>query len=323
MTSWVNWISLYQIALLQVYSQKILSCLNQKPIQMDKTLALTFKSKNALLATGAMFFDRLSYYGIRSVLIVYFLDVLSFEQSTVFDVYSYTYLASGFFALVAAIIGDLTSNKTLSIIGFGGMLLSCLFLAVPSEVTAIIGVAFFILFGKASSVQIKSIFAREHQPFEGALDTGFTFLYTTINVAAFLGSLVVGFLCESLSYSIGFIFCVIIYLAASILIFLINSKKVSEVKRTESSSESRWLIPVAIGIFICTFWVVYEFCFSNSYMIFRDLLEGRSDSMFSEQSMPIIQTVSTFLIGALLIVLWAMFKMNSFLKLGTFIHSYR
>ncbi len=281
---------------------------------MNNTLTPVFQSKNALLSIAAIFFDRIAYYGSRSILILYFIDKLQFDQNTILELYGYTNMVPAIFAIIGAIIGDLTSNKIVSIVSFIGMILSCLAFAIPSEITAIIGAFAFLIFSKNNSVHMRSIFARELQPSKSSLDTGFTIFYVVINIAAFMGSIIVGLLAEKFSFILGFAFCVIVYMLGCLAVFLLTPKNTSSVHRMKSSLEIRWLIPILVGIFISTFWILYEVCFSNTYLIFSDMIADQEQSNFSMYGLSVIQLAPIVLFGFILIILWAFLKMNSFLK---------
>ncbi|MEM7163180.1 MAG: MFS transporter, partial [Bacteroidota bacterium] len=273
---------------------------------MQNTPFYTFYSKTALLASASLFFDRMAYYGLRAILILYLLEKLEWDQNSVFEFYGGLFIASSFFGLIGSLIGDLTKNKILCIIAFIALIISSLLIAIPKDICVLAGITLLVIFEKISAINIKSIFAREHLNEDASLEGGFTFLYLIINLGAIIGAAFIAWVSKELSFSLGFVICAFLYGFGLTVAFFIEAKDPNAIDRSHISATRKWLIPILIGFALCLFWAVYELNFNSIYLYVRDIFQESEDQNLS-MTISLLQTLPTLFFGVILYVLWALF----------------
>lgn len=162
----------------------------------NQTITTTPKhTKHTFSYAASMTFYKLSYYGWRSIVILFLFADINDESSLPEMDNFYIYLSIGFATsyLIGGILGDLLiGNKRAAYIGGSvmilGSLLSFIDLSMPPEIPVIL---FMIGCGLYQS-NLRATYAKLYLHDTRLLDSGFMILYLFINLGSFLGTLLIG-----------------------------------------------------------------------------------------------------------------------------------
>lgn len=202
---------------------------SQLPTNENETILGHPKGLFYLFATE--FWERFSYYGMRSLLVLYIIDTFFLNV----DVTERTSIAYGIFAaygalvyatpVIGGIIADrfLGSRKTI-VLGAILMALGHFLMALPGTISFYSALGLLIVgngfFKPNISTLVGSLYAEGDQKREA----GFTIFYMGINLGAFLSPIFCGWLGEKYGWHYGFGLAGIGMLAG-LIIFLIGNKK--------------------------------------------------------------------------------------------------
>jgi proton-dependent oligopeptide transporter, POT family len=161
------------------------------------------------LALLTLFFaeawERFSYYGMRALLVLYFIKYFQYppsEASTVYKLYtSLVYLTPLFGGLLA---DRYLGLRSAIVIGAVLMAIGHFLMAFPVENIVFIALAFLILGNGFFKPNMSTIVGRMYSPNDPGRDGAFTIFYMGINLGAFFSPLVCGWLQEKYGWDWGF-----------------------------------------------------------------------------------------------------------------------
>lgn len=173
--------------------------------------------------------ERFSYYGMRALLVLYLVSELSegglgWEQKEAGFLYGwYTMLV-----YITPVIGGILADKIFGYrkaIVIGGVLMTLGHAALAFEALPMFYFGLFLLIvgNGFFKPNISSIVGQLYAGNEGKQDGGYTIFYQGINVGAFLGTLICGYLGESIGWHYGF-GAAGIFMAIGLLQFWISQK---------------------------------------------------------------------------------------------------
>jgi len=176
------------------------------------------------ILTFAEFWDRFSYYGIQSLLVLYVTKILLFSDTQAYELYG-TFTALTFSTTVlGGIIADHLWGIKKSVI-FGSLLM------ITGNILLIIPDVHGMYFGLAALICGIGLFKPNNVSFAGALfkktgakrEGAFSIFYIGMNAGALLGPLVYGYIAQRFSWLYGFgisatgmLLALIIFMAAKI-----------------------------------------------------------------------------------------------------------
>ncbi|MEM6457132.1 MAG: peptide MFS transporter, partial [Acidobacteriota bacterium] len=152
--------------------------------------------------------ERLSYYGMRAILVLYMVNEvngMALDAKTAGAIYGLYTAGVYFFALPAGWIADRLMGKRKAVL-VGGILIALGHFAMALPVTAgFFGGLLLIMVGTGFlKPNVSAIVGDLYPEGGGRRDAGFSIFYTGINIGAFLGPLICGYLGQKVDWHLGF-----------------------------------------------------------------------------------------------------------------------
>lgn len=277
--------------------------------------------------------ERFSYYGMRALLVLYLISEvtgdnpgLGWSKGDASSLYGwYTMLV-----YITPIIGGILADRLLGfrkaiMIGAVLMTLGHLSLAFQPMPAFYLGLALLVLGNGFFKPNISSIVGQLYPENSDKKDSGYTIFYQGINVGAFLGSILCGYLGETYGWHYGFGLAGVFMLIGLIQFKLsqkmfgeigLSPKVIEEDKETKEEAkpltkkEKQRLVVVGIlAFFSIFFWAAFEQA-GSSMNIFASEYTDRS--LVNETSISIYKIVSALLsalpVGILTWLFWGMNK---------------
>ena len=302
---------------------------------------------SVLMISIVEFLERFSYYGIRSIAVLYIMQEsgFAFDQVTVFEYYGLFTMFIGLMAIPAGLISDFLLKQRSGVkIGLLFIFLGYVSLLGPNKFMFIAGLLLVILGSGFVKPNIMVSMGRLYKKSDRKRNIGFTFFYLAINLGAFLTTILIPFVYTELGWSIPVIICALSTLLALILFTLTSNKfefietdheNLTEKPKTDADSEildsklvpdsfsvdatrlgSLFLAFLAIG-FVTIYWLVYELSAESLY----SSINGLDLNLFG---FPLSPTFFQFVPTLLLIFLCGLFaglwywkgSGNTWIKMG-------
>ena len=150
--------------------------------------------------------ERFTFYGMRALLILFMTSQLKFEDVKA----NLTYGAYQALVYAMPVFGGMLADRLMGFrrsIVWGGILMAMgnFILAIPnSTMTFYLGLGFIVIGNGFFKPNISSIVGNLYAPGDGRRDAGFSLFYMGINVGAFLGSMLCGWIGQKYSWHLGF-----------------------------------------------------------------------------------------------------------------------
>lgn len=149
--------------------------------------------------------ERFSFYGMRALLVLYMVNQLKFGDTKANLIYG-TYTA---LVYLMPFFGGLAADKVLGykksiILGGSLMAIGHLILAVPQDWSFFAGMAFLISGNGFFKPNISTIVGRLYSPDDNRRDSAYSIFYMGVNVGAFFGSLICGYIGQEINWHYGF-----------------------------------------------------------------------------------------------------------------------
>ena len=205
--------------------------------------------------------ERFSFYGMRALLILYMTNELLYKK----DDASLMYGAYNAMVYMTPLFGGLLADRILGFrksIIFGGIMMAIghLVLAVPVEQSFFLGMGFLVIGCGFFKPNISSFLGKFYGENDSRRDGGYAIFYMGVNVGAFLGSALCGYLGQKVSWHLGFGIAGV-FMILGLITFLAN-KKIFEGKGESPNAELLhkkvaigldWEKLIYIGSFLCVF----------------------------------------------------------------------
>jgi len=149
--------------------------------------------------------ERFSYYGMRAFLILYMVHALGFDDRHAGAVYG-TYTGSVWFAAIfGGIIADRWLGQFRSVL-FGGIIIALghftlAFKALPFFYT---GLSLIVIGTGLLKPNVSTLVGSLYEQGDARRDAGFSIFYMGINLGAFIGPIVAGYLAQNVDWHLGF-----------------------------------------------------------------------------------------------------------------------
>jgi proton-dependent oligopeptide transporter, POT family len=149
--------------------------------------------------------ERFSYYGMRAFLILYMVHALGFDDKHAGSVYG-TYTAS---AWAAAIVGGIIADRWLGqyrSVLYGGIIIALghFTLAFHPLPFFYAGLSLIVIGTGLLKPNVSGIVGSLYEPTDTRRDAGFSLFYMGINLGAFIGPLIAGYLAQKVDWHVGF-----------------------------------------------------------------------------------------------------------------------
>jgi len=261
--------------------------------------------------------ERASYYGIRSLLVIYMMNYFAIDRYEAMNVYGWTMTIYLIALLLGAVVGDLlVGNKYTAIAG--GMLqaMGAFVICLPTTATLYIGIGLVFFGSGIYGSNLFSMLGRYFRKREKILDSGMTVYYTAINIGALVGTLLLSLLGED-NFHFGFIAAGILMVISSVMLFFVQDAKT----RIEEHDITKKNLPKSVAmVFLAMaitaiFWLVYEIAGSDVFSKTYELREF-SELGFLRNIWQSINPIIVLLAGIFFSVLWYFIRSNRILKIG-------
>ena len=149
--------------------------------------------------------ERFSFYGMRALLILYMTHVLLFPDRDA----NLQYGAYNALVYTMPLLGGWLADRLLGFrksIVLGGILMAIghLVLAIPSTSTFFLGLGFLISGNGFFKPNISSLLGRFYEKEDPRKDAGYSIFYMGVNIGAFLGGAICGYLGQKINWHLGF-----------------------------------------------------------------------------------------------------------------------
>ncbi len=189
--------------------------------------------------------ERFSYYGMRAFLILYMVHALGFDDKHAGSVYG-TYTAS---AWAAAIVGGIIADRWLGqyrSVLYGGIIIALghFTLAFHPLPFFYAGLSLIVIGTGLLKPNVSGIVGSLYEPNDTRRDAGFSIFYMGINLGAFIGPLIAGYLAQKVDWHIGFA-CAGIGMTAGVVQYVLGRNRLQpaverlERQRRESHAAAR------------------------------------------------------------------------------------
>lgn len=282
---------------------------------MEKNLSQKH-TKEALYYSIARMLERASFYGLRTLIILYMVsETLKMERTEAFTVYGWFTASIVLAQIVGALFGDLLIGNKKSII-IGGIIqaIGAFSLCIPSTTGLYLGLFLVVLGSGFFSPNIIANFGKLYLNKTKLLDSGFTLFYLAINLGSFLGILLIGYLGDKYGYTIGFVIAGLLMLISIIPILISKEITLDETETTKFSLNKR-VLHILIAFFVVgLYWSLYEISNIRIFELQVQLSEI-STLAIPKHIWQSINSIFILIIGIIAIILWTYFYTSQFFKL--------
>ncbi|MCW7458953.1 peptide MFS transporter [Leptospira bandrabouensis] len=216
--------------------------------------------------------ERLSYYGMRALLVLYLVNSLGFSDADAGAVYAF-YTS---FVYLTPVFGGYLTDRFFSYrfsIYLGSFLMLCghISLAFSGIYFFYLGLVLLALGNGFFKPNMSTIFGRLYDEKPNLRDSGFTIFYMGINLGGLLGPIICGSLGERVDWHLGFLSAGV-GMAMGMIVFYFGSRRLPEsiwlkqnhkVNSVHPSSvdpktKSKILLIVLLSFFSIFFWMAFE-----------------------------------------------------------------
>ncbi len=282
---------------------------------MEKIINQTHSKETFLYATSRAL-ERVSYYGLRSLIVLYMIGgILKMEKIEALNVYG-LFIASFIFSnIIGAVLGDLIiGNKKALIIGGIIQAFGAFSFCIPYTSGLYIGLFLVVFGGGLYTPNIISNFGKLYLNKTKLLDAGFTIFYLAANLGAFFGVMSIGYLGEKYGWNIGFVIAGILMLLSIIPILFSKDKKTEKTTENKATINHSIINIIIAFVIVSLFWSIYEI--GNIRIFDLQLNLSEISTLNIPKSMWIsLNSVFILPISILAIILWTFFYNNQFFKL--------
>jgi amino acid/peptide transporter (Peptide:H+ symporter), bacterial len=184
--------------------------------------------------------ERFTFYGMRALLILFMTSQLFFPDEKA----NLTYGAYQALVYAMPVFGGMIADRLMGFrraIVWGGilMLIGNFTLAIPNNIwTFYLGMGCIVVGNGFFKPNISSIVGNLYKPGDPRRDGGFSLFYMGINVGAFLGSLLCGWIGQTYSWHMGFGLAGV-FMILGLSVFLANQKKLGPIGLPPSNTKTR------------------------------------------------------------------------------------
>lgn len=197
--------------------------------------------------------ERFSFYGMRALLILYMTHVLLFPDKDA----NLQYGAYNALVYTMPLLGGWLADRLLGFrksIVLGGILMAIghLVLAIPSQATFFLGLGFLISGNGFFKPNISSLLGRYYTAQDPRKDAGYSIFYMGVNIGAFLGGAICGYLGKEISWHLGFGIAGV-FMVLGLIVFLAYQRILGE----EGYSPEPEKLAAKVGGVVSTEWALY------------------------------------------------------------------
>lgn len=282
---------------------------------MERILNQTHSKETFYYALSKVL-ERMSYYGFRSLIVLYMIgESIQMEKKDATAIYSWFIGSIVYSQIIGALFGDLIlGNRKSIIIGGIAHAIGIVILCISSTTSLYLGLFLIVLGSGFYTPNVTSTFGKLYLSKTKLLDSGFTIFYLAINLGAFLGVLLIGYLGDTFGFKIAFITSGLLMLL-SIVPFIALQKNEEYNNYSGEHLISNKISNIILGILAVTlFWGIYEI--SNIRIFDLQMYFSEISAMnISNNLWHSINSIITIPFSLIAIVVWTFFYNSQFVKL--------
>lgn len=230
--------------------------------------------KQLILLFFTEMWERFSFYGMRALLVLFMVHQLKYADAKANLIYG-TYTA---LVYLMPLFGGIAADKILGYrraILLGGFLMACghLILAIPTEWSFFAGMAFLISGNGFFKPNISSIVGKMYRPGDPRRDGAFSIFYMGVNLGAFFGGLLCGYVGENINWHYGFGLAGI-FMVIGLITFSIGQKSLGDLGLTPVKEDgTRVEMPKQALVVLASFLIIPIFIWLfNNYTIMGKIM---------------------------------------------------
>lgn len=278
---------------------------------MQKILLTERHTKTTLLFSISRIFEKASYYGVRSLLLMYMINgSLNISEENSIAIYGYFAGSVIFSQLLGCVIGDLLlGNKKAIIIGGILQALGAFILCIPNLYVFYVGIGLISIGSGLFGPNIMSRFGKHYLNKKTLLDGGYSILSFSVSIGAMLGP----FLSATSNYTYGFIISgILILISTSIHFFIVEPENIEFYNSNEPAKQNiNTIILVISGIVL--FWIIIDFMQVDLHS-----LGEKINILKTEGGIDAMTTINAFfgsIFGIIACFVWSYYYVNQLRKL--------
>ena len=170
--------------------------------------------------------ERFSYYGMRSIAVLYVMNdgYFGIPQEEAFTFYTYITSIILFIALPIGLLSDFVFKQTKAVqIGSIIAIVGYAFLLISSKILFLIGVILIIIGSSFYSINLKVLLGRLYPKEDQGRSVGFITFFFAVNLSSFIAVMVVGYFAEQVGYFLGFLITLIAMIGSALLFYYSKS----------------------------------------------------------------------------------------------------
>jgi POT family proton-dependent oligopeptide transporter len=233
-------------------------------------------------------------------------------------------LALSISQIIGGILGDLLiGNRNTTIIGSSFIFISSTLFFLNLDIYPIIPITIFVLGCGLYQSNLKALYAKLYIHESRLLDSAFLLLYIFINVGAFFGAFITGFIADSFGIEYGFLVVSVSTLFSQLVVLLI---KINKLISTKSKHDNNFLgnkiYFKSIGVVIALY-AVYYFLWRQTYFdMYAHYWEINFDTFlnkyfFKNYWIDNLSFIFYIILGIFLVITWTRNHYNQITKLTT------
>ncbi|PWH83795.1 hypothetical protein DIS18_04380 [Algibacter marinivivus] len=273
-------------------------------------------SKSSLIYALAYFFERASYYGVRSIIVLYMVsETLQMSNQEALVIYGWFSVFVGLSKVLGAFLGDLLiGNKTTILVGGALQALGCFILCYKSLISLYIGFVLIVLGSGLFTSNTIAQFGKKYLNKPKLLDAGFSLLFVAINLGSLLGVLAIGYFTD-LGFNYGFVAAGILITLATVFVFFTSeNKEVMLFNHKSIILNKKLLYIISVIILSAIFWSIYESTYFSVYTIQEKVFDGINIIPKAYLSAG-LNSYFGIIIITILVLIWSYVYTNSFFKI--------
>ncbi len=261
--------------------------------------------------------ERASYYGIRTLLVLYMIDkTINMPQQQALAIYGWLAISVIVSQVLGAILGDLVlGNKNALIVGGALHALGAFSLCIPSVLGLYTGIALIVLGSGFYTPNLISHFGKRYKQKSQLLDAAFTILYIGVSIGSAIGIILISYL-GNLNYAYGFASAGILMLFSVAIPLFIREKDTTDTSKDapETSPGKSVLYIIVAILLIGAFWAVYEMAHMRLFDIQIKISQNTALSL-PQNFWSSLGSVFAIPVSIAAAILWSLFYTHQFIKL--------
>lgn len=272
-------------------------------------------SKTALTYSLSLFFERASFWGIRSLFFIFFMEnAPEMTTGAMQTIILYLGIGLAFTGVLGGLIGDLAlGNRKTMLLGALLSVVGTSILSLMSPDYFMIGLGILVLGSGFFGPNLRANFGKTYLDRISKMDAGFSFMHFAMYSGGFVGTALTNMIANAWSTQHGFIFAAFLGVLAFVALLFSKELKVDDPVGSEKK-ENHLPSILVVTLMLVVFWGVYEI--SNvriseiAYSIQADLsLPVGIDLLFSMGS------IAPWFFLLLGFVIWSYVNLSSFIKI--------